>query len=34
MSKLKYDAATIGNHDFDNDIYGLFAQLPHAEFQL
>lgn len=33
MSKLKYDAATIGNHDFDNAIDGLYAQLPHAEFQ-
>ncbi len=33
MSKLKYDAATIGNHDFDNGINGLYAQLPHAEFQ-
>lgn len=32
MSKLKYDAATIGNHDFDNGIDGLFAQLPYAEF--
>jgi 5'-nucleotidase len=32
MSKLKYDAATIGNHDFDNGIAGLYAQLPHAEF--
>ncbi|WP_242205045.1 bifunctional metallophosphatase/5'-nucleotidase [Aestuariivivens insulae] len=32
MSKLKYDAATIGNHDFDNGINGLFTQLPHAEF--
>lgn len=32
MSKLKYDAATIGNHDFDNGIDGLFAQLPHADF--
>ena len=32
MSKLKYDAATIGNHDFDNGIDGLLAQLPHAEF--
>ncbi|MGY0392098.1 bifunctional metallophosphatase/5'-nucleotidase [Bizionia sp. KMM 8389] len=32
MSKLKYDAATIGNHDFDNSVDGLFAQLPHAEF--
>lgn len=34
MSKLKYDAATIGNHDFDNGIDGLLAQMPHAKFQL
>lgn len=34
MSMLKYDAATIGNHDFDNGIEGLFAQLPHAQFEL
>ena len=33
MSKLGYDAATIGNHDFDNGIDGLYAQLPHADFQ-
>jgi len=33
MSKLKYDAATIGNHDFDNGIDGLYAQLPHADFE-
>lgn len=32
MSKMGYDAATIGNHDFDNGIEGLYAQLPHAEF--
>lgn len=32
MSKLKYDAATIGNHDFDNGIDGLYAQLPNANF--
>ena len=32
MSKLKYDAATLGNHDFDNGIDGLLAQMPHAEF--
>lgn len=32
MSKLKYDAATLGNHDFDNGIDGLSAQLPHADF--
>ncbi len=32
MSKLKYDAATIGNHDFDNGIDGLLAQIPNATF--
>lgn len=32
MSMLKYDLATIGNHDFDNGIEGLYAQLPHADF--
>lgn len=32
MSMMKYDASTIGNHDFDNGIDGLFAQLPHASF--
>ncbi|WP_422861422.1 metallophosphatase [Flagellimonas sp. W118] len=34
MSKLKYDAATIGNHDFDNGIDGLLAQVPNATFKL
>ncbi len=34
MSMLNYDAATIGNHDFDNGIEGLFAQLPNANFKL
>src|SRR5690554_536875 len=33
MSMLKYDAATIGNHDFDNGIDGLAAQLPYADFE-
>ncbi len=32
MSKLKYDAATMGNHDFDNGINGFDLQLPHASF--
>ena len=32
MSKMGYDGATIGNHDFDNGIEGLLAQLPHADF--
>ena len=34
MSMLKYDAATIGNHDFDNGLNGLLAQMPHAGFEL
>ncbi len=34
MSMLKYDAATIGNHDFDNGLEGLYKQLPHAKFEL
>ncbi|WP_222984394.1 metallophosphatase [Flagellimonas meishanensis] len=34
MSKLRYDAATIGNHDFDNGIEGLLAQVPNASFEL
>jgi 5'-nucleotidase len=32
MSMLKYDVATIGNHDFDNAIDGLYKQLPNAKF--
>ena len=32
MSMMKYDASTIGNHDFDNGIDGLYAQLPYANF--
>ncbi|MEN9326532.1 MAG: hypothetical protein RI943_953 [Bacteroidota bacterium] len=32
MSMMKYDLATLGNHDFDNGIDGFFAQLPHANF--
>ncbi|MEX0362500.1 MAG: metallophosphatase [Allomuricauda sp.] len=34
MSKLKYDAATIGNHDFDNGVDGLLAQIPNGTFDL
>jgi 5'-nucleotidase len=33
MSMMKYDLATIGNHDFDNGIDGLYAQLPNATFE-
>jgi 5'-nucleotidase len=32
MSLLKYDAATLGNHDFDNSIEGFNKQLPNAKF--
>ena len=32
MSMMKYDLATMGNHDFDNGIDGFLAQLPHASF--
>ncbi len=32
MSDMGYDAATIGNHDFDNGIDGLAKQLPNAKF--
>lgn len=33
MSEMRYDVATIGNHDFDNGVEGLVAMLPHADFQ-
>jgi 5'-nucleotidase len=32
MTMLNYDAATLGNHDFDNGIDGLLAQLPYGKF--
>ena len=32
MTAMGYDAATLGNHDFDNGIEGLIRQLPHAKF--
>jgi 5'-nucleotidase len=31
---MQYDASTIGNHDFDNGVEGLYAQMPHAKFEL
>ncbi len=33
MSMMKYDLATMGNHDFDNGIDGFNAQLPNANFE-
>ncbi|PSR57120.1 metallophosphatase [Adhaeribacter arboris] len=32
MTQMRYDAATLGNHDFDNGLAGLQRQLPHAGF--
>jgi 5'-nucleotidase len=32
MNMMGYEIATLGNHDFDNGIDGLYAQLPNANF--
>lgn len=32
MSQMGYDAATLGNHDFDSGIDGLVKQMPYADF--
>jgi 5'-nucleotidase len=32
MSMMKYDLATMGNHDFDNGIDGFYSMLEHANF--
>jgi 5'-nucleotidase len=32
MTAMGYDAATMGNHDFDNGLEGFHKQLPHAKF--
>jgi len=32
MTQMQYDAATLGNHDFDNGLAGLQRQLPNAGF--
>ena len=34
MSEMNYDAATMGNHDFDNGLAGFYKQLPHANFPI
>ncbi len=34
MSKMGYDASTLGNHDFDAGLAGLNKQLPHASFPI
>ena len=32
MSKMGYEASTMGNHEFDNGLEGFKKQLPHAQF--
>lgn len=32
MSMMKYDASTMGNHDFDNGLNGFLKVLPNARF--
>lgn len=32
MSMMKYDASTMGNHDFDNGLDGFLKVLPNAKF--
>lgn len=32
MSKMRYDACTMGNHDFDNGLEGFNKMLPYAGF--
>ncbi len=34
MTAMGYDAATLGNHDFDNGVEGLVAMLPQADFDI
>lgn len=34
MTAMGYDAATMGNHDFDNGLEGFKKQLPHADFPI
>jgi 5'-nucleotidase len=34
MSLMRYDAATMGNHDFDAGLEGFAQQLPHAAFPI
>jgi 5'-nucleotidase len=33
MNEMGYDATTLGNHEFDNGIVGLYKQMPKAKFQ-
>jgi 5'-nucleotidase len=33
MSRMGYDASTLGNHEFDNGLEGIYEQLPNADFR-
>ena len=33
MGMMGYEIATIGNHDFDNGLEGMVAQMPNAKFE-
>ncbi len=33
MSKMQYDVATLGNHDFDNGVSGFMDVVSHADFE-
>jgi 5'-nucleotidase len=33
MSSMRYDVATLGNHDFDNGVNHLAEMMPHADFE-
>jgi 2',3'-cyclic-nucleotide 2'-phosphodiesterase (5'-nucleotidase family) len=33
MSSMRYDVATLGNHDFDNGVEHLAEMMPHADFE-
>ncbi len=32
MNRMGYDASTLGNHEFDNGLEGIYEQLPNAAF--
>ncbi|PKQ65074.1 metallophosphatase [Labilibaculum filiforme] len=34
MSKIGYDAGTLGNHEFDNGVEGIASQMKHLNFPL
>ncbi len=34
MSQMKYDAGTLGNHEFDNGLDGIHSALPFASFPI